>query len=53
MTGKEILSARNAITRGKVPSFFVVNGHDLMIILSDDRSPWNAASISQEELVRS
>lgn len=26
--------ARDAITRGKAPSFFVVNGHDLMMILS-------------------
>ena len=27
--------AREAITRGKSPSFFVVNGHDLMMILSE------------------
>ena len=27
--------ARDAITRGKAPSFFVMNGHDLMMILSD------------------
>ena len=26
--------ARDAITRGKAPSFFVVNGHDLIMILS-------------------
>jgi len=26
--------ARDAITRGKAPSFFVMNGHDLMMILS-------------------
>jgi hypothetical protein len=29
------LPARDAITRGKSPSFFVVNGHDLMMILSE------------------
>ena len=27
--------ARDAITRGKAPSFFVMNGYDLMMILSD------------------
>jgi hypothetical protein len=27
--------ARDAITRGKAPSFFVVNGYDLMMILSE------------------
>jgi hypothetical protein len=27
--------ARDAITRGKAPSFFVMNGHDLSMILSD------------------
>ncbi len=27
--------ARDAITRGKSPSFFVVNGHDLMMILGE------------------
>jgi hypothetical protein len=27
--------ARDAITRGKAPCFFVVNGHDLMMILSE------------------
>ena len=27
--------ARDAITRGKAPSFFVVNGHDLTMILSE------------------
>jgi hypothetical protein len=27
--------ARDAITRGKSPSFFVMDGHDLMMILSD------------------
>jgi hypothetical protein len=27
--------ARDAITRGKAPSFFVVNGHDLMMVLSE------------------
>jgi hypothetical protein len=27
-------AARDAITRGKAPSFFVMNGHDLMMILS-------------------
>lgn len=27
--------ARDAITRGKAPSFFVINGHDLMMILSE------------------
>jgi hypothetical protein len=27
--------ARDAITRGKAPSFFVVDGHDLMMILSE------------------
>jgi hypothetical protein len=27
--------AREAITRGKAPSFFVMNGHDLMMILSE------------------
>jgi hypothetical protein len=29
------IPARDAITRGKAPSFFVVNGHDLLMILSD------------------
>jgi hypothetical protein len=29
------LPARDAITRGKSPLFFVVNGHDLMMILSE------------------
>jgi hypothetical protein len=29
------LPARDAITRGKAPSFFVVNGHDLSMILSE------------------
>ena len=28
--------AREAITRGKAPSFFVVNGHDLLMILSEE-----------------
>lgn len=27
--------ARDAITRGKAPSFFVMNGHDLMMILNE------------------
>jgi hypothetical protein len=27
--------AKDAVTRGKSPSFFVMNGHDLMMILSD------------------
>jgi hypothetical protein len=27
--------ARDAITRGKAPSFFVINGHDLLMILSE------------------
>jgi hypothetical protein len=27
--------ARDAITRGKAPSFFVINGHDLIMILSE------------------
>ena len=27
--------ARYAITQGKAPSFFVMNGHDLMMILSE------------------
>jgi hypothetical protein len=27
--------AKDAITRGKAPSFFVMNGHDLMMILSE------------------
>jgi len=27
--------ARDAITRGKAPSFFVIDGHDLMMILSE------------------
>lgn len=27
--------ARDAITRGKAPSFFIVNGHDLIMILSE------------------
>ena len=27
--------AREAITRGKAPSFFVMNGHDLMMVLSE------------------
>lgn len=30
--------AREAITRGKQPNFFVVNGHDLTMVLSDDLS---------------
>jgi hypothetical protein len=29
------LPARDAITRGKAPSFYVMNGHDLMMILSE------------------
>ena len=29
------IAARDAITRGKAPSFFVMNGHDLMMILSE------------------
>jgi hypothetical protein len=29
------IHARDAITRGKAPSFFVVNGHDLLMILSE------------------
>jgi len=29
------LPARDAITRGKAPSFFVMNGHDLMTILGE------------------
>ncbi len=29
------VEARDAITRGKAPSFFVMNGHDLMMILSE------------------
>jgi hypothetical protein len=28
-------AARDAITRGKAPSFFVMNGHDLVMILSE------------------
>jgi hypothetical protein len=28
-------TARDAITRGKAPSFFVMNGHDLMMVLSE------------------
>jgi hypothetical protein len=32
------LPARDAITRGKAPSFFVVNGHDLIMILSETMS---------------
>jgi len=31
-------SARDAITRGKAPSFFVMNGHDLLLILSEELS---------------
>jgi hypothetical protein len=27
--------AKDAITRGKSPSFFVMNGHDLLMILSE------------------
>jgi len=27
--------ARDAITRGKAPSFFVMNGHDLIMVLSE------------------
>jgi hypothetical protein len=27
--------ARDAITRGKAPSFFVINGHDLVMVLSE------------------
>jgi hypothetical protein len=30
--------ARDAITRGKAPSFFVMNGHDLMMILNEAMS---------------
>jgi len=30
--------AREAITRGKAPSFFVMNGHDLMMVLSEAMS---------------
>src|ERR1700722_12305374 len=30
--------ARDAITRGKAPSFFVMNGHDLVMILSEEIS---------------
>lgn len=30
--------ARDAITRGKAPSFFVMNGHDLIMILSEAMS---------------
>jgi len=30
--------ARDAITRGKAPSFFVMNGHDLLMILSEAMS---------------
>jgi hypothetical protein len=29
------IPARDAITRGKAPSFFVMNGHDLLMILSE------------------
>lgn len=29
------LPARDAITRGKAPSFFVINGHDLTMILGE------------------
>jgi hypothetical protein len=29
------MPARDAITRGRAPSFFVMNGHDLMMILSE------------------
>ena len=29
------ISARDAITRGKAPSFFIMNGHDLMMILCE------------------
>jgi len=32
------LPARDAITRGKAPSFYVMNGHDLMMILSEATS---------------
>jgi hypothetical protein len=32
------LPARDAITRGKAPSFFVMNGHDLIMILSEAMS---------------
>lgn len=28
-------AARDAITRGKAPSFFVMNGHDLLMVLSE------------------
>jgi hypothetical protein len=31
-------AARDAITRGKAPSFFVMNGHDLMMILIEAMS---------------
>jgi hypothetical protein len=30
--------ARDAITRGKAPSFFVMNGHDVLMILSEEVS---------------
>jgi len=30
-----LISGSTAITRGKAPSFFVMNGHDLMMILSE------------------
>jgi hypothetical protein len=29
------IPARDAITRGKAPSFFVINGHDLLMILNE------------------
>ncbi|MFZ3211184.1 MAG: hypothetical protein WA188_06675 [Terriglobales bacterium] len=29
-------AARDAITRGKAPSFFVMNGHDLLMVLSEE-----------------
>jgi hypothetical protein len=35
------LPARDAITRGKAPSFFVMNGHDLTMILSEAMSLTN------------
>ena len=32
------VQARDAITRGKQPSFFVIDGYDLMMILSEAMS---------------
>jgi len=43
------LPARDAITRGKAPSFFVMNGHDLMTVLCEAISlttSWPEASSS-------